>query len=340
MTNKYHYTYRITNILINKYYYGSRSSILTPERDIGIIYFSSSTDEEFMKDQKDNSQNYKYKVIKTFDSREAADNYEELLHSKFDVANHASFYNLANMNGKFRQDQTGMISVFDLEEQITRMITVDEFHNNDRYESVIKHKTSVIDLRTNETKHISKEEFDKNKEFYVGVTSGTVAVYDSKLKINIRIPKEEYYNNKKRYINDSTGKTLVKRKSDGKLMKLSVNFDKSLYEGMMTGTITCTDIIKGENVRVSKEEFLSNKSLLGMGTKTCYLVNGIPMRKQELKIYLDIINFGRKMEAFILSKSKMDYVDTFKVLTVSEYKESLRIECYNITNKKDINEEK
>ena len=38
----YHYVYRITNKILNKHYYGKRSSKLSPELDLGKKYFSSS----------------------------------------------------------------------------------------------------------------------------------------------------------------------------------------------------------------------------------------------------------------------------------------------------------
>lgn len=91
----YHYTYRITNIVENKYYYGVHSSICLPKEDIGFNYWSSSK-QEFINDQKNNSQNYKYKVIKTFTTRLDADNHEIFLHKKFDVRTHKLFYNGMN----------------------------------------------------------------------------------------------------------------------------------------------------------------------------------------------------------------------------------------------------
>lgn len=42
--DRFHYVYRITNLLENKHYYGSRSS---KELDIGIKYFTSSKDISF-----------------------------------------------------------------------------------------------------------------------------------------------------------------------------------------------------------------------------------------------------------------------------------------------------
>lgn len=92
---KYHYVYRITNISLKKYYYGARTSIVEPKLDLGIKYFSSSTDKEFKLDQKINHKNYKYKIIKIFKDRKSAEIYETKLHEKFQVQIHESFYNKA-----------------------------------------------------------------------------------------------------------------------------------------------------------------------------------------------------------------------------------------------------
>ena len=40
MKYKYHYTYRITNIILNLHYYGVHSTNLIPKNDIGFEYFS------------------------------------------------------------------------------------------------------------------------------------------------------------------------------------------------------------------------------------------------------------------------------------------------------------
>ena len=91
----YHYVYRITNTILNKHYYGKRSSKIVPTKDIGIAYFSSSKDVAFRDDQKHNPQNYKYKVVKTFSSSAEAIKFEILLHVKFNVASNNKFYNKA-----------------------------------------------------------------------------------------------------------------------------------------------------------------------------------------------------------------------------------------------------
>lgn len=94
--NIYHYVYRITNVVENKHYYGKRSSKCDPKLDLGVKYFSSSTDKYFIQDQKLNPNHYKYKVIYIFPSAKLAVSREVKLHLKFNVKNHSSFYNKAN----------------------------------------------------------------------------------------------------------------------------------------------------------------------------------------------------------------------------------------------------
>ena len=91
----YHYVYRITNNKLNKHYYGKRSSRIPPNQDLGFYYFSSSRDLEFIKDQKVNREDYKYKIVRNFRTEKEAITFEILLHDKFDVAKNPSFYNLA-----------------------------------------------------------------------------------------------------------------------------------------------------------------------------------------------------------------------------------------------------
>ncbi len=96
-----HYVYRITNIDKHKHYYGTRSTDISPINDIGKKYFSSSVDKDFVNEQKENPNNYKYKIIKVFDNRKNAIELEIKLHKRFDVASNTSFYN------RSRQVSTG-----------------------------------------------------------------------------------------------------------------------------------------------------------------------------------------------------------------------------------------
>jgi hypothetical protein len=96
----YHYIYRITNIVENKYYYGKRSSKELPQKDIGINYFSSSKDLDFLKDQQDNPQNYTYEIVSLHDSVEDALAMEVYLHSYFSVDTNPLFYNKARQSSE------------------------------------------------------------------------------------------------------------------------------------------------------------------------------------------------------------------------------------------------
>ena len=142
---KYHYTYRITNIKEGKYYYGVHSCDCLPKEDIGIKYFSSFKKKEFIKDQKENPQNYKYKVIKIFSTRVEAVKHEIFLHKKFDVKLHEKFYNEANQTST-GFDTTGKsfnIGFAAARNKITNeivYITTDELKTNNLYESTSKNR--------------------------------------------------------------------------------------------------------------------------------------------------------------------------------------------------------
>ena len=107
MSKKYHYTYRITNIVEKKYYYGVHSCNCLPKEDIGVKYFSSSKNKAFKDDIKENPQNYKYKVVKIFSTRKEALEHEIFLHAKFNVGVNKKFYN-GSKQGSTNRDTSGM----------------------------------------------------------------------------------------------------------------------------------------------------------------------------------------------------------------------------------------
>lgn len=105
--SKVHYVYRITNKMLNKHYYGVRGTKLDPKEDLGIKYFSSSRDKEFINDQKNNPFKYKYKIVKKFNNRESAEQFEIKIHNYFNVGINESFYNKITQSQKFKFDMTG-----------------------------------------------------------------------------------------------------------------------------------------------------------------------------------------------------------------------------------------
>ena len=98
-----HFVYRITQIKLNEHYYGSKTGKISI---LGNPYISKSKDKEFIKDQKENPQNYKYKVIRVFDNPADKMVFEAYLHQKFNVKEKNNFYNRANQT-PFGFDTTG-----------------------------------------------------------------------------------------------------------------------------------------------------------------------------------------------------------------------------------------
>lgn len=90
---KFHYVYRITNINTGKHYYGKRSTKRNPLNDIGIKYFSSSSDLAFKNEQLNFPENFKYKVVRILSSAAEAREFERTIHLKFSVGRNPKFYN-------------------------------------------------------------------------------------------------------------------------------------------------------------------------------------------------------------------------------------------------------
>ena len=93
-----HYTYIITNKINNKSYIGVRSCKGIPKEDIGHKYFSSSSDSEFINEQREYPEIFIYKVLNIFDKREDALSEEIRLHKLYNVDTNPNFYNLAKQS--------------------------------------------------------------------------------------------------------------------------------------------------------------------------------------------------------------------------------------------------
>jgi len=178
---KHYYVYRISNKIINKHYYGVRSSIKEPKLDLGFKYFSSSSDKEFMQDQKDNPSDYKYKVIKTFNSYVEASEYEIMLLRKFKVTKNESFYNKAIYSNCFLNcDNRGTIVVLDKRSETYKRVTTEEFYKNrqDYFCVLDDSRKAALDIEKNVYVYVSPEEFQENDNLR-GVNFGKVSGSDN-----------------------------------------------------------------------------------------------------------------------------------------------------------------
>ena len=75
----YHYVYRIRDLRTDMFYIGMRSSELVPIQDLGKVYFSSSSNREFIRDQHENPDQFLYEVLDTFADRDEARTHETTL---------------------------------------------------------------------------------------------------------------------------------------------------------------------------------------------------------------------------------------------------------------------
>lgn len=105
--NKYHYVYRITWNSHRMHYYGSRSSDLPPNLDLGIRYFSSSSNQQFIDLQRSNPSDFSYKILFTTKTKEEAVSLETTLHRRVDVARRTDFINKANQTNSSFTYSTG-----------------------------------------------------------------------------------------------------------------------------------------------------------------------------------------------------------------------------------------
>ena len=134
----FHYLYRITNLVEQKHYYGIRTSKTTlPHHDLGVKYFSSSTDKNFKKDQKEHPENYRYKIIIVSDSRQRVADLEIKIHQKFNVGANPNFYNRV-IQSSTGFGVTGRIVVKDNDGNIEYVSITDERYLNGELTYVLK----------------------------------------------------------------------------------------------------------------------------------------------------------------------------------------------------------
>lgn len=260
---KYHYIYRITNVVFGMHYYGSRSTNLEPRKDLGKKYFSSSTEKWFRQDQKDNPTNYKYKIIKIYYTcRYDAILYESRLHYKFDVKNHTKFYNKTNQlprgfDTTGKAFEFGKVVVYNKTKNKFEKIPVAEIISSIHI-VVSAGKVSVVDNFTGFSKQIDKTEFDKLK--YSGVTKGQVTVYDEKIHKFRNISKEEFDNGT--FITPTTNTVTVYDKMLGKNKQVSKDefYKNDDYEHCTKDTVCVIDTKTGERKRVQKTEYYKNEN--------------------------------------------------------------------------------
>lgn len=194
--SKFHYVYRITNTIENKHYYGVRTSKVEPKLDLGFKYFSSSTDKEFIQEQKENKFIFKYKIIKQFDSREDANMYEHNLHEKFQVHTNTNFYNLAISRGCEKFAMPGTVYAKDLKTGKYSRVLKHTYMNSDNLVTDMHNMRNYRDLETGIVSRISVHEINLNPDRYVPADKNMVTVKSIIDNTTIKVTYNEFETNK------------------------------------------------------------------------------------------------------------------------------------------------
>jgi hypothetical protein len=230
-TSQYHYVYRITNILLNKHYYGRRScKNCHPKDDLGIKYFSSSKDKDFKKDQKEHPEYYRYKIIRICDTAEDILDLECLLHNRFNVAINESFYN------KAKQTSIGFntFGYKHSEETLMKFSIMKKGEKNNRYGKHHSEKTKKKISESLKGKRHSKETKEKLskankgennyrfKGYYVTPFGGFASTRDEQIKEN------NISDNALRRWCRKNNKKVISRRSYNQSKYLRENFDESI----------------------------------------------------------------------------------------------------------------
>ncbi len=287
-----HYVYQIKNILAEKYYIGVRSCNIAPVDDLGKKYFSSSSDKNFMNDQKENPENYRYKILEEFDSRSLAVKEEIKLHKKFNVSKNNIFYNLASQTADgFDWDSTGLVNAFNIKENCSGAWSAQDFHNDrnnyicsndnkitafnisenksglwpieDFYNSrgnyimVSDNKVAAFNISENKSGLWPKEEFDNNRDNYITVSKDTIIVYNIQDDKFCRIPLDIFYNNKHNYLTPNSN--AYKLLQDPKFKALPHN-DKDYIRCFDKETLGVVMFLKSEAKTRDKTRFINANS--------------------------------------------------------------------------------
>lgn len=206
MTSNLFIVYRITNIVECKHYYGYKScGKRDPKEIIGKTYFSSSSDKEFIEEQKNHPERFRYKVVASFNTKEEALEREIRLHVLFDVGRNESFYNRAKQTSSgFDTSGKGIFILPDGKRELLDIGSpealrskrlphinspyVDDHSNihwtnrndkrvvNGQLRHIRKNKVSAIDTKTGKTTSIEVGKFKESNGDFVGVTAGKKVV--------------------------------------------------------------------------------------------------------------------------------------------------------------------
>ncbi len=228
---KVHYVYKITNNKPTderKYYIGVRTAPNgNPQEDTK--YMSSS---KYLKEAitKIGLEHFSKEILSTWETREEALNEEIRLHSEYEVTNNILFYNKSKQLTK-SFDTSGCVAVIDTRDNQTKSVTKEEYQQHPYYITCSTNKITAKDMKTGKMVRVTKDEFHNSSDIQFH-TKNKLTAYDEK-GVKHYVTKEEYKKN-------------------------------NSLKHTATNTVVARNIITGESTRISKELFDSDPNWVSL----------------------------------------------------------------------------
>ena len=307
-TSKTHYVYLITNSMNGKKYIGVRSSKKSPEDDISYFGSSKILNEEIKKSGKEY---FKKEILSTWNTRQEANKEEIRLHKKFNVSEDSQFYNKANATEEGFCTY-GQVPVLDLKTNETKQVTIEEFLKNNNLITKSQGRVSVLDLKTNETKQVTKEEFER-EETLVSVNKGLVSVIDSRNNSSKKVSIEEY----KKYdylVSTTCGKVVMFDRIENRNKSVSIEEAKDeRYVHYLKNQVLVSFSLK--NKFVSKEDFQQEQELVAVSKDRVLVIDSRDgsfrkVLKSEIESYhqiIEVLDFYKPKHKNLLIKACETY---------------------------------
>ena len=184
--HKYHYFYRIVNLIDEKFYYGIHSTNELNDNYMG----SGRRLREAMRMY--GKENFKKEIIKFFDTREQASEYEALIVTESLVRDNEC-YNV-KCGGDYGLT-VGTVLAKDKNGKFLRVTTNDERYQNGDVVPFMRGHISVFDKTDKKYKIIDITTFKNNRDNYITHTDGKVTVKDKNGEyLKVSVDDERYIN--------------------------------------------------------------------------------------------------------------------------------------------------
>ncbi len=261
MQTKNFYTYGITNKITGKKYIGSRESFKKPSEDLGEYYFSSSSDKEFISNQKNNPDAFLYEILLEGETRTEVIDYEIELHSRYDVKNNSDFYNLANQtSSKFilNSDQASKASADNWVEVKKDPVRMKEISERHRKVATKTHKEIKANPKRHEKNKLKKSKSAKEAFARTRDNPEKMESFRDKQRINAFKREKEMRNNPEKYKARQTKlseKTKgIRNPSSKPVLKLDKDTQEEL-EGWLCASYAAEDLgLNAVRIRVCARE--------------------------------------------------------------------------------------